>query len=280
MRRLSAALLTLAFAAACGGGPESNAGRSGQTPGQSGAAVSRGADKAAYPVFPDADAGADPSVPAEQGGRGFTGEGWDTNTNYDLIGDPRAVKGGVLRQAMMTDFPATFRYYGPNVSEWNLSINELVYESLLYLHPTTLEFIPGLATHWQISSDRQTYRFRLNPNARWSDGMPVTADDVVASWRLTVDKGLQDPARNLQYSNFDSPVAESKYIVSVRAKSDNWQNFMYFAVGARIGGMFIYPAHVLKGVTGDAYIRQYNYKMLPGWGCIRSTTRTYSVGAR
>ena len=155
-------------------------------------------DKTAYPVFPEADAGADPSVPAGQGGRGFTGEGWQTNTDYDLIGDPRAIKGGVLRQAMMTDFPATFRYYGPNNSEWNLSINELVYESLLYLHPTTLEFIPGLATHWQISSDRLTYRFRINPNARWSDGMPVTADDVVASWRLTVDKGIQDPARNLQ----------------------------------------------------------------------------------
>jgi microcin C transport system substrate-binding protein len=265
MRRLSAAVVTLAFTVACGSGPESTTGRSTQTPGQSGAA-NRATDKAAYPVFPEADAGADPSVPAEQGGRGFTGEGWQTSTDYDLIGDPRAIKGGLLRQAMMTDFPATFRYYGPNISEWNLSINELVYESLLYLHPTTLEFIPGLATHWQISSDRLTYRFRINPNARWSDGMPVTADDVVASWRLTVDKGIQDPARNLQYSNFEPPVAESKYIVSVKAKSDNWQNFMYFACGARIGGMFIYPAHVLKTLTGDAYIREYNYKMLPGTG--------------
>src|SRR5215467_10710939 len=50
-----------------------------------------------YPVFPDADAGADPSVPAEQGGKGFKGEGWETNTDFDLIGDPRSVKGGVLR---------------------------------------------------------------------------------------------------------------------------------------------------------------------------------------
>ena len=36
--------------------------------------------KADYPVFPDADKGADPAVPAEQGGRGFKGEGWTTNT--------------------------------------------------------------------------------------------------------------------------------------------------------------------------------------------------------
>ena len=33
-------------------------------------------DKNDYPVFPDADAGADPSVSAEEGGKGFTGEGW------------------------------------------------------------------------------------------------------------------------------------------------------------------------------------------------------------
>ena len=46
-------------------------------------------DKNAYPVFPDADSGADPAVPAEQGGRGFTGEGWETNTDFALIGDPR-----------------------------------------------------------------------------------------------------------------------------------------------------------------------------------------------
>ena len=217
-------------------------------------------DKNAYPVFPDADAGADPLVPAEQGGKGFTGQGWETNTAYDLIGDPQAVKGGVLRQAMMTDFPSTLRYYGPNVTAWNQMLHGLVYETLLGLHPTTLDYIPALATHWQISQDKQTFRFRIDPNGRWSDGTPVTTDDVIASWKLTVDKGLQDPGRMVIYSNFEQPVAEGKYIVSVKAKTDNWQNFLYFS------GMFIYPAHVLKNITGETYVREYNYKMLPGTG--------------
>ena len=75
-----------------------------------------------------------------------------------------------------------------------------------------------------------------------------------------VDKTLQDPARTLIFSNFEPPVAESKYIVSVKAKTENWQNFLYFS------GMFIYPAHVLKNINGEAYIRDYNYKMLPGTG--------------
>lgn len=217
-------------------------------------------DKNAYPVFPDPDRGADASVTAAQGGRGFTGEGWETNTAYDLIGDPRSAKGGVLRQAGMTDFPSTLRYYGPNVTAWNQMLQGLVYETLLGLHPGTLEYIPALATHWQISADKRTFRFRLDPNARFSDDTPVTAADVIASWKLVIDKTLQDPARALIYSNFDQPVAESKYIVSVTAKTDNWQNFLYFS------GLHIFPARVLDTLNGERYVREYNYKMLPGSG--------------
>jgi microcin C transport system substrate-binding protein len=217
-------------------------------------------DKHDYPAFLDGDSGADPAVSAEQGGRGFTGEGWETSTDYDLIGDPRAVKGGTLRAAV-TDFPSTLRYLGPNVTAWNQMVSAMVYETLLGLHPTTLENIPGLATHWQVADDRRQFRYRLNPNARFSDGRPVTAADVVATWKLVVDKTVQDPATTLVFSNFETPVAESPYIVSVRAKDAKWQNFMYFSQN-----LPIYPAHVLATLTGDQYIKDYNYKMLPGTG--------------
>src|ERR1700674_1380280 len=95
-------------------------------------------NKADSPVFPDADAGADPSVPAEQGGKGFTGKGWETNTDFDLIGDPRAIKGGVFRDYVQ-DFPGTLRVYGPESnSQFNYGVTTLAYESLLAVHPTTL----------------------------------------------------------------------------------------------------------------------------------------------
>ena len=249
----------MALSAACGRGSTPEAERAGPAP-ASGGASNVATDKNAYPAFPDADAGADSSVPAEQGGRGFKGESWETNADYDLIGDPRAVKGGTLRMGVMTDFPSTLRYYGPNVTAWNQMLQGMVYETLLGLHPTTLDWMPALATHWQVSDDKKIFRFRLDPNARFSDETPVTSEDVVASWKLTVDRGLQDPARTLVYSNFEQPVAESKYLVSVRAKTVNWQNFLYFS------GLYVYPAHILKDVTGEAYIRDYNYKMLPGTG--------------
>jgi microcin C transport system substrate-binding protein len=254
---VGAILLTVA----CGGGSAPPPGNTGAPSPSSPASGNVSLDRNSYPVFPNADAGADPSVPAEQGGKGFKGEGWETNTDFDLTGDPRAVKGGVLRQAMMTDFPSTLRYYGPNSHAWTAMLNTMVYETLLGLHPASLEYMPGLATHWQVSPDKLTYRFRINPNAKFSDGTPVTADDVLASWKLVVDKGLQDPAITLLFSKFEQPVVESKYIVSVKAKTVDWQNLLQFG-----NSLIIFPAHVLKNVNGAAFIRDYNYKMLPGSG--------------
>jgi microcin C transport system substrate-binding protein len=250
----------LALSVGCGGGSAPAPEGSGSTP----AGAPRGnvaTDKSAYPVFPNADSGADPAVSAADGGRGFTGEGWETNTEYDLIGDPRAVKGGVFREYQL-DFPTTLRLNGPEANTvLNGMIGSMAYETLLNLHPTSLDYMPVLATHWQISPDKLTYRFRLDPNARFSDGMPVTADDVVASWSLMVDKGLQDPMTELVYVKYDKPVAESKYIVRVTSKVLNWRNFLYFAAS-----MPILPAHVLKTVNGDRYVKEYNFKLLPGSG--------------
>ncbi len=217
-------------------------------------------NKADYPVFPDADAGADPSVPADQGGKGFTGKGWETNTDFDLIGDPRAIKGGTLRD-YIPDFPGTLRLEGPESNTvFNYEVIASAYESLLMLHPTTLQYIPALATHWQISPDKMTYRFRINPNARFSDGTPVTSDDVVASYDFRMDKTLQSPGDQLIYGKLERPVAESKYIVRVKSKQENWRTFLYFST------MLILPAHILKTINGDKYLKDYNYTVMPGSG--------------
>jgi microcin C transport system substrate-binding protein len=258
---LAASLAAVAIlAAACGGGSTQQVGQPAPAAAPAAAPSAVASDKNAYPVFPDADAGADPSVSAEQGGRGFTGKGWETNTNYDLIGDPRAVKGGVLREYQL-DFPGTLRILGPESNTaLNSLIGGLVYEALLSVHPTTLDYIPALATHWQVAPDRLTYRYRINPNARWSDGQPVTADDVVATWSFMMDKGLQDPMTQLVYGKFEKPIAESKYIVRVKSTQLNWRNFLYFST------MTTLPAHVLRTVDGARYLKEYNFKLLPGTG--------------
>ena len=255
-------LLAAFLLSACGGG--TNREQQPQTSNTSPAGASRGnvsMDKNSYPVFPNVDAGADPAVPAEQGGKGFKGDGWQTNTDFDLIGDPHATKGGTIREYIL-DFPSNLRLFGPESnSALNYMIQSMVYEGMLSVHPSTLEFFPALATHWQVSPDKMTYRYRINPNARWSDGQPVVADDVVATWTFMMDKGLEDPMTALVYGKFEKPVAESKYIVRVKSKELNWRNFLYISAS-----MVILPSHVLKTVTPANYIKEYNFKLLPGTG--------------
>jgi len=200
-------------------------------------------------------------VSAEQGGEGFTGEGWQTNTKFNLIGDPRAVKGGAFRE-YIPDFPGTFRMAGPDSStNTNFLLGDFLYETLLAADPTSLEYIPSLATHWQISKDKLTFRFRINPDARFSNQEPVTADDVIASWLLITDKTLRDPSRNAQFARFEKPVAESRYIVSVKVSKPDWRNLKDFATS-----LLIYPASSLKNLTGADYLKKYNFAYLPGTG--------------
>ncbi len=229
-------------------------------------------DSSSYPVFPNADVGADPSVSADLGGKGFSGKGWHTNTDFGLTGDPRAVKGGIFRYTL-TDFPTTLRPAGPHTAPFDRIVSRLVYETLLTFDSVTLEYVPALATHWRISDDGGTYRFRLDPNARWSDGSPVTSEDVVASWGFWMDRALLDPVLPSFLGTFERPVAESKYLVRVKAGGAGWRSFMDFSTR-----MLILPAHALKGIDGGSYIRDYNYKMVTGSGPYRIAAEDIEQG--
>ncbi len=213
--------------------------------------------------------GADPSVPAELGGGGFekiaADSGWQTSSipedQIKYISDQNAKKGGMIRFSF-TDFPATLRSMGrdENTAETRF-IYGMVYETLIDINPMTLEFLPLLATHWKVGADKQTYYFRIDPNARFSDGHPVTTADVIATDKLGRDSSILSPYTNSFHAGFDPPVALSKYIFSVRSKTMNWKNMFYFG-----GSVKILPAHLIEGLSGTDYLKKYQYNMLPGTG--------------
>jgi oligopeptide transport system substrate-binding protein len=60
---------------------------------------------------------------------------------------------------------------------------EALFEGLTRWHPEKLTPQPGMAYNWEISADGLTYTFFLRPEARWSDGTPLTAEDFVWSFR-------------------------------------------------------------------------------------------------
>lgn len=202
----------------------------------------------------------DPSVSAELGGPGFTGADWETRNHGPVLGSPDAVRGGTAR-LYLSDWPPTLRQAGEN---WNTSFNYMVnalsYQSLLGMDPFTLEPTPQLATHWWVSEDKSTYRFRINPKARFNNGEEVTADDVVATWKLRVDPGIREPSSQMTYGKLHQPTALSKYIVEVKVKEESWRNFLYFS------GMAIFPASAIGNLTGEEYLDKYQFAYVPGSG--------------
>jgi microcin C transport system substrate-binding protein len=50
-----------------------------------------------------------------------------------------------------------------------------------------------MATHWSVQDDQRTIFFRLDRDARWSDGRPVTADDYVFTWRMWQSEHIVSP---------------------------------------------------------------------------------------
>lgn len=56
-----------------------------------------------------------------------------------------------------------------------------VYDTLVYRHPETLEFVPGLAQSWAISDDGRAYTFSLRQDVHFHDGTPFNAAAVAAN---------------------------------------------------------------------------------------------------
>lgn len=64
-----------------------------------------------------------------------------------------------------------------------------IYESLLG-QPEPYKFTPHLAQSFE-SQDGQNYVVKLNPKAKWTDGKPITADDVVFTYNLVANPKMQ-----------------------------------------------------------------------------------------
>ncbi len=165
----------------------------GATPGATPAATPQGA---ATPVAADVLAAARPisrddykaalrqafpfEDPAGQGGTFIVGDSTDIGTTNLMLG---------------SDDPTN-----PMLS--------LVFETLYGTSAIDASPVPGLADTWELAPDGITWTFRLNPNARWHDGQPVTAEDVAFSFSIQAN-----PDTGSSYtSTFNDTVASWRVI--------------------------------------------------------------------
>ncbi|MFW6341071.1 MAG: peptide ABC transporter substrate-binding protein, partial [Wenzhouxiangella sp.] len=104
----------------------------------------------------------------------------------------------------------------PHLAEGVPSANILrdLFEGLTTTAPDG-RIVAGAAAHWDISRDGLVYTFYLDPDGRWSNGEPVTAEDFVWSWRRVVD-----PASGTAYGRMLAPVANAEAIFAGRLPAE------------------------------------------------------------
>ncbi|WP_197379884.1 ABC transporter substrate-binding protein [Mycolicibacterium mengxianglii] len=74
---------------------------------------------------------------------------------------------------------------------FSFEVLENIYDTLVE-PDENLEMQPALAQSWQVSPDQLTWTFRLRPGVKFHDGSPLTADDVVFSYRRIIDEELSN----------------------------------------------------------------------------------------
>ena len=129
------------------------------------------------------------------------------------------------------------------LSEADDDLTSLVYSGLLKATPSG-DYVPDLAQSYTISPDGKTYTFTLRANAKFSDGKPVTADDVVFTIGKTQDPALQSP----EQANWSGVMVQkiSANQVSFTLK----QAYAPFIENLSMG---ILPQHLWQGVSDDDF---------------------------
>jgi len=166
---------------------------------------------------------------------------WETNNEDPLIGSPAAIRGGTFNYPLGA-YPLTFRLVGPNSNDafagWNRAFTMAF--GLVGRHPVTDNFIPMMATHWSVQEDQRTIYFRLDPDARFSDGESVTAEDYVFTWRMMQSEHIVDPFYNSYAAQYyESVDGIDDYTLRIVGTRPSWRPLPDYA------GLWPTPSHAV-----------------------------------
>jgi microcin C transport system substrate-binding protein len=199
---------------------------------------------------------------------------WETNNDDPPIGSSEAMRGGTFRYGLDA-YPLTFRLMGPNSNDAFAGWNRLftMYFRLVEMHPVTDRFIPWMATHWSVQDDQRTIYFRLDPDARFSDGEPVTADDYVLTWQMWQSEHIIDPFYNSYAAQFfESVDTIDDYTLRIVGTLPSWRPLYDYAYP-----IWPSPSHAI--VLDETWVKRTNNEpqIAPGPYVVSETATGESV---
>tara|TARA_B100000927_G_scaffold168618_1_gene135942 strand:+ start:9985 stop:11784 length:1800 start_codon:yes stop_codon:yes gene_type:complete len=124
-----------------------------------------------------------------------------------------------------SQFPKSFNYQIEN-NVFSREIFRLMFEQLLKTNPVTLMEEPGLANRWSVSENKKEFTFHIDPRAEWSDGRPITSEDVVWSFEAVKNpENLTGPLQAVMKRLVKIEALDGK-TVKITADEVHWKNLL------------------------------------------------------
>lgn len=157
--------------------------------------------------------------------------------HFDYV-NPDAPKGGTLRVSALGTFDSLNPFIVKGVPADNIG---LIYQTLLTgSNDETFTEYGLLAETIEVPEDRSAITFNLRKNAVWSDGKPVTADDVVWSFNTLMEKGA--PFYAAYYADVETVTAENDKRVTFKFKRAGNRELPLI-----VGQLAVLPKHYWQG---------------------------------
>ncbi|PWS39287.1 hypothetical protein DFH01_03600 [Falsiroseomonas bella] len=152
--------------------------------------------------------------------------------------NPEAPKGGEIARWALGSFDS----FNPFIIRGTAGVGStLIYDTLLKesADEASTEY-PYLAQWIDLPADRKGVTFALNPAARWHDGRPLTAEDVVWSFETLRQHGR--PFFRAYYADVTEAVAETPHRVTFRFRTDENRELALI-----LGQLMVLPKHWWEG---------------------------------
>lgn len=198
---------------------------------------------------------------------------WQSGEGLDDIGAPEAKKGGTQYE-YMADFPATLRTNGPDANgEFRRWILDYTAVTLAHRHPNDFDFYPAIASQWAVDLPNKTVYARLNPDARFTDGEPITADDFMFTFFFMLSSYINDPWSanwySTQYTNISKYDDHTISISMVEAKPDMDNLALSFPPT---------PEHFFQELGPD-FTERYQWRFVPHAGAYEIKPENVRMGS-
>lgn len=161
---------------------------------------------------------------------------WQAQVSSRAYTAPVAAEGGVYTEGVFGSIDTVSPLYAATPAE--RSASRLLFANLL-TYDENNDLVGELVQNWQVDATGKIYTVSLKANAKWQDGVAVTADDVVFTFNLIKDADTRSPLyaswRNIGVEKVDAQTVRFTLPVT-------YAGFLNSLV------MGILPHHVLKGV--------------------------------